>query len=471
LYTKCITGKLIKNILDTINNNYSKNGYITSKAFLKPQNIQDGQIDINILVGKIDKIIDNDTNTTTPSIATAFIGQAGETLNLRDMETALEMINRVPSVDANFKIIPAKKQSRSKVLIEKKETTPIHFSIGATGSKTLNDSNPSLVARVSLDNPFGINDIFTYTLNGSRIQKEYQSNKAREFNYSFIIGSYLLELIHSNSTYKQGVDGINARYLSRGRTKGNRFKISKIISRDQSNKYKVAFSIFHKDAKSYLEDELIEVSSYKTTHIQADFLHTFIQKWGTLNTTFSIYQGKDWFGARDDEYYLKSSKEVDYSTLATLEFTKYSLNTNAIIYLPNREYKIDSNFYWQYSDDELYDSDKLSVGSDYSVRGYSGDYYGNKAAYIKNDFIKETAFQFYEPLLQNISVYLGIDYGYVPCEKTNNENCGTLYGMGTGLRTNGKNFSTDFSWNRPLKKLKDDFILDNNFKYNFTMKF
>lgn len=466
--TKCIDGKLLKSLLADISNFYSQKGYITTKPYLKPQNIKDGQLDIDIAKGMIEDIIHSETNTTSGKITTAFIGQKGKVLNLREIETSLEMINRVSSSKAIFQIRPSKKKGASILVIKTEQTTPLHLTLGVSGSRSLKDNNPYLTANLALDNLLNINDIFTFTLNGSRIQEEYQSSKGKEFNYSFSVGSYLLEFIKSYSTYRQGVDGINDIYLSDGDTIGTKVKISKIVSRDQKNKYKLAFMVYHKGTKNYFENELIETSSYKTTLAQINLIHTFIQKWGQVNTTYSIYQGKDWFGARGDDY---NGGETNYKKDEKLEFNKYTLSSNLVYYLPNKTYQINSNFHLQYANDNLYSSDKISIGSSSSVRGYSSNYFGNTAWYIKNDLVKDISLNLYEPLFQNLSLYIGLDYGKVPCRSDNTQSCGEMYGSGTGFRTNGKNFSTNFSWNRALKKLSDDFQIKNQFTYNFTIKF
>jgi hemolysin activation/secretion protein len=466
--SECIIDKTIENILKDITKFYMDQGYITTKPFLTPQNINDGQLDINISVGKIEKIIDTESNTTTSNILFAFVGQTNKPLNLRDIETSLESMNRVPSSKATFKIKPSNKRENSIVKVEtKKNQLPFDFTIGASGKEDFEDKNPSLVSTLSIYNPLSINDILKFTINGSYIQKEYQSSKGNEINYSFSIGSYLIELIKSDSTYRQGVDGINSIYLSNGHTDGYKIKLSKIIYRDQKSKLKTALSLHHKDSKNYFEGNEIETSSYKTSHIQLDLSHTLIKSWGQLGTTFSIYQGKDWFGARGDDYIYG---ETDHTNDAKLEFTKYTLGINST-YNFYETYSLQSSFQYQYSSDNLYSSDKLSLGGDTSVRGYSGDYFGNVGWYLNNTITKNIDINLYEPLLQSISIYIGLDYGQTPCKDDNKESCSELYGSGLGIKSDSKNFSTNFSMTRPLKKLNDEFEIENHFQWSFTMKF
>jgi len=201
----CLNGTMIQSILKDITQYYSNTGYVTTRPFLLPQNIQNGQLDINISVGKIEKILNTIDNKTTSNIIFAFAGQDGETLNLRDLETSLESINRVPSVKAIFKIQPSKQRSNSIVKVETTKTQlPFDLTLGISGQNNFQDKNPSLVSTLSLYNPLSINDILKFTLNGSYIQEKYQSSKGNEINYSFSVGSYLLEITKSYSQYRQG---------------------------------------------------------------------------------------------------------------------------------------------------------------------------------------------------------------------------------------------------------------------------
>ena len=404
---KCISITLLKKILNTASQYYIDHGYITTKPYLKEQNIKDGQLDIVVLRGKVKKIINNDTNRSDGRIKTAFIFQEGNTLNLRDLETSLEMMNRVPSSHSKFEIVPGDKEGQSNINIKTEKNSPYHLTLGIIGEKQGYDNNPYLNADFSIDNPLNINDILTLRYNGSRIQKYYQSTSGSEVDYSFPIGSYLLSYTWFEFQYSQNVIGLNDSYVTNGDTKGSNLSLSKVLYRNQTNKIETAFSLQYKNNKNYFSNELIDVSSYKTTLAQIDLIHTYIQNWGQLRTMYSYYRGTNWFGARDDGSINGSSSNEK------LQFTKYSLDSSLVYYFPIKTYQINSNVHIQYTNDFLYDNNKLRVGSYYTVRGYSSSYYGNNAYYIRNDFIKTFYPNISFNYMQTISPFLGLDYGEI----------------------------------------------------------
>ena len=348
-------------------------------------------------------------------------------------------------------------------------TSPYHLKLGVGGRKNLNDKNLYMTGEFIFDNPLNINDIFKVNYNGSKVQKSYQSNNGVELNYSFPIASYLMEIVGTDFTYKQGVSGINDIYLSSGDTQGLRVRINKVLFRNQKNKLNAAVSVLHKNTKNYFANQLIEVSSYRTTLAQADLSHTYIGSWGQLSSTYSYYQGMNWFGARTDHYV---SAETGTTNQAKLQFIKHSFDTNLLYYFSDKSYKFNSNAHIQFTNDLLYDNDKLTVGSDYTVRGYyNRSLFGNNAWYVKNDISKTWQPNLSPSLFQSISLSAGVDYGEVRCESDNLSSCGSIVGAAVGLTSQGKHLQTHLVWSKPLKKINATFKKDDLFTFDMTWEF
>jgi len=467
---RCISAEMIKTIVAEVDSFYTNHGYITTKPYLKPQGVNSGEIKINVVTGIIQNIVNSKTQKIDGKIATAFIHQNNSPLNLQDIETALEMINRVPSVNAKFKIKPSKQMGKSVIEVDTVESLPYHLSFGVNGEGDLNDKNPDLNTVFSIDNLLGINDILSITVNGSTLQQKYQSTKGSEYNYSFPIGSYLIDFTSADISYRKGAVGLHRKtYLANGGIKSKRLKISKILVRDKYNKYQLLFSIYHKNTKNYIDNAPIDVSSYKTTLVQVDFIHTHSQSQWQLTNTYSYYQGVDWFGARDDGYI---STESDLINPATLEFKKFSLASKWLYHFQDRDYSLDSNFHLQYTKDSLYDNDKRTVGSSSTVRGYSApSLFGNNAWYIRNNLSKLIVLNLHPKLLKAIAPFIGFDYGKVRCESDNNDNCGEIAGSAIGFHTSGDNLSATLTWSYPLKGLGQNFKKEPLFVFSANWRF
>ena len=375
------------------------------------------------------------------------------------------MINRVPSINAKFEITPGSKQGSSIVRIIEDKSFAYHLQIGATDEGNIEDGDPYLTAIASIDNLFEISDILTFKLNGSKIQKEYQGNKALELNYTFPLGSFLYEMVYFKYEYDSEIVGLNDIYHASGETRGGKFKINKTFYRNQKNKFKITIGVEYKNTKNFFSNALIEVSSYKTALAQVDLLHTNMQSWGQIISRYGFYAGTDWFGARDDSYFAN----LDSSNQAKLQFKKHTLDTNIYFSFTDKSYQINSNIHAQYTNDFLYDNNKLSIGSYYTVRGYTASLYGNRGIYIHNNLIKTFYPNLSNKFFQTLLPSIGFDYGYIDCQDDNKNSCGDLSGATIALKTNSKFVTIDLALSKSLIKIKN---LENDtvFRYNFLIK-
>jgi hemolysin activation/secretion protein len=453
LLGRCIDSELIAGILSAISSHFIANGYVTSRPYLLEQDISDGQIEIRILAGKIEAIVDAETGASNGKISTAFIFN-DEILNLRELETSLEVIERAESVSASFEIRPGEHQGGSVIAIETVESNRFRSELGFLAQTDL-DGRLSL--QMELDNPLDINDIIEFRYNSGEVLRSLQSSRSRELTYSFPLGNYLFSLNHSDIRYDQRIQGINGSFLSEGDTVSNLLQISKIISRSQTGKLTLAFSLELKDTQNFFDGQQLDVSSYKTSKVSLGLRHLWLQSWGQLTTSYSFHQGLDSYGARDDDYF---TVKDGFDTEARLQFKKLNIDSQALYYLDNPAWYASFKLHLQYSDDVLFDNDRLYMGSPYTVRGYTSALSGSNAWYLRSDLTRQ--FQgVVNPLsavalVKTISLSAGIDYGEVKCEFDNQDVCGEIYGLGLGLELSDDNFNGRIFWGHPLKEIGDD---------------
>ena len=69
---RCIDAQLVRDILSKISAYFVEQSYVTTRPYLLEQDISDGVIDIAVLVGFIEAIVDADSGNSNASIDGAF---------------------------------------------------------------------------------------------------------------------------------------------------------------------------------------------------------------------------------------------------------------------------------------------------------------------------------------------------------------------------------------------------------------
>ena len=373
---------------------------------------------------------------------------------VRELETSLEMMERVGSTRASIEIRPGSGQGSSVVAVRTVDSDPFRLELGINAQSDF-DNQLSLLA--NWDNPLDINDILQLRLNDGELRQSYQSNRSRELNYSFPLGRNLLSFGYSDIEFRQRVQGNIGSFVSEGETETERYRVSRIVGRNQRQRVKLAIGLELADTENFFEGEAVDVSSYKTSKLQLELQHDWYQPWGQLGVVYIYHRGLDSFGARDDDYFERGDG-VDGE--ARLQFEKFTVDGRLMYFLGGADIYLDVNLFLQYSDDLLFDSDKLNLGSHYTVRGYASALSGGNAWYLHNDLTWQLHSSGNSPadgsLAKSIALSLGLDYGEVECEADNADTCGDIYAAGLGLVVWDRNFSARLSWGFPLKKIDDD---------------
>lgn len=426
---------------------YLEKGYITSQVYIKPQNISSRKVTLYAVEGKVAQIVPDELY-----INSAFMGQKDDYLNLRDLENAVETINRLPSNHAKMDLIPSSEVGYTDVSIENNTTNRINGSIGINnfGTKKTGDKQGSLALNV--DNPLGINDQFVVNLNSTDKHFQNENSIGDGYEYSFPIGDLLTTLSYRKSSYEQYVYGGINQYNSNGDTKTYTLALNYKLFHNESHRVNIGSSVSQYQTKNYLSESLIEMASYDLSKVgvmidymyqTADF-YTYI----ALNYT----QGTDWFNATNptslNEKY--SLYTIDASLVKRLDAFQYSLSAH-----------------YQHSNYQLFSTNQISIGGHYSVRGFQKEgLSGNTGYYIRNEFSYTPQNKFLEYFDQ--TYFIAFDGGEI--KKEEDTNGGKLLSDAVGLKLKQGNFDMNFYYAMPLYK-KDVSVTQNFFGASANYRF
>lgn len=426
----CDTMQSINTMVKKINNIYIKKAYVTSRAYIKPQDISKGILIISAMEGKIEDVKGKDIST---ALVFPFIKH--KYLNLRDLEVGIEQLNRLQSIKAIMSINPGKKEGYSQILMRgEKVGSVIHGNFGINNYGTSKSGRYQLNGSLGWDNPLGINDLLTINLNTTNKQDKKNSSIGNSISYALPIGKSYLELSYSKFKYNQIVNGLNVDYESRGESENFQVKLEYKLFHTKTQRGKFDFSLLRKKNNNYLAGVFLDTSSNKLSVLQLGYTHSYTGVNWDGYMTVQYHRGLKWFGA-------KSGSE------AKPTFHKYTLDISY-----NKRFKgagvpvhYNFSFHGQYAKQGIIGSEQIGIGGPYSVRGFrnEGQLSGNKGFYIRNELsLNKTLKQ------GSFNPYFALDWGVVG--KNRQSYGGHIVGAAVGVRANYHNFSLDVFKSMPI---------------------
>lgn len=425
----CNGMKNLSNLRDKISNMYIDKGYVTSRAYFKPQDLSDAEIEIHILEGKIEKIEDENIKSSN-----LYFSYEDRILNLKDLEVVVQQAQRLKSQKADIKLIPGTKVGYTIVKIVGEEVSkPYLGNLGINNYGTKKTGKYQLYASADYENLFDINDIVNLNINTTdNIIKNNNNTLGTSVSYSFPIYRALFNFDYTYSNYKQlNKDEFNDNFQSDGNNHSFGIGVSYKLFHTKRDTLELFSDFENKKSNNFLNETKLELQSYNLNVLNIGIKHTYLAESYDYYSKWTISKGLNGTEnfARQETDFLKY--------ILDLGFNKYFETQNNL--------KFTSLLRAQYSKNYLFGTEEISMGGVYSVRGFNDTgLSGNTGMYLRNELAPTYTFD-----KVNISPYFAVDYGYV--EENENNIYGTIVGGTIGSRVVWKDINFDIFYSIPLK--------------------
>ncbi|MDR1461334.1 MAG: ShlB/FhaC/HecB family hemolysin secretion/activation protein [Campylobacteraceae bacterium] len=444
---KCDSLSDLKNLTNEINSLYIDKGYITSQVYLSSQNIAKGDLTFQAVEGRV-----NNIDPQKLYVANAFIGQKNDHLNIRDVESAIENINRLPSNHATMKLNPSEKVGYTDIVVENSPTRRFGGSIGVDNYGSEKTGKAQVNSRLNFDNVIGINDQANVFFNFSNRYFEDENSKGNGYDYSFPVGKTTITFSQRNNRFEQKVRSGNSVFLSQGATKTYTFDTQYKLYHDQKNRINIGASVANYKTRNYFGYIYLESSSYRLSKLtlSADYLYQIPGFYTFIN--FAYVRGVDLF-------------QNYHSTELNDEYEIYNISLSAMkdFYL----FRYSLSAYIQFTDDSLFGSDKISIGGPYSIRGFGKEgLSGNEGYYIRNELSYNAHYEIFGGISN--SYFVALDGGEINSDEDSFG--GRLIGYSFGTKLQSKNLEASLHYDMPLYK-KDVNKAEKFFGASFRIRF
>lgn len=432
-----------RNGLDTLLKNLTarllEKGYTTTRIGIPEQELATGVLRISLVPGTI-RSIRFAAGSASGSWKSAFPARPGDLLNLRDIEQGLEQMKRVPSQDADMQIEPGALPGESDVVINLKRSKPwrVAASLDDSGAKGTGKLQAGL--NLSLDNPFGINDLFSAGINGDADNNNAsRGTQGGNLYYSAPYGNWLFTLSASTYQYHQRIAGVSQTFVSSGRSHNLDLKAAWLFHRDQSSKTSLQFRTAKRWSHSYVDDTEINVQHRVNTLAEIALLHKRNIGEAQLDASAAWRMGVPWFGAQPDLAGRQASDPTWFYTMQVLDAT-----LSDPFKVAGHPAKYTGTLHAQATRSPLFASDYFSIGNRWTVRGFDGE---NTLSAEQGWFLRN---EIETPIAASAhSAFIGLDLGKVYGNNVQNLLGNKLAGTVLGLRgsiTQGFSYEAFAGW-------------------------
>ena len=473
---QCFDGATLSNIIKKVNGIYQNIGLVTAQVTIPKQNVATGNLKIEVVEGRIEKIILNDDKLSDKMQEfTAFSFLEGNVLDINDINQGIYQINRLRSNNAKMRIEPGDKAGYSKVIVNNEKKFPVSATIGYdnlgnefTGIRKTNFSG-------TLDNLLFLNDQINISYNtnlddpsNKQDLKSFSSGISIPFNYNTLSYDY------SRTEFRGQNAGIDGPISLTGYSDRNNVAIDRVLLNNTEYKISSNLALTAKESASYLNKTKLETSERKLTIGSLSFgISKYFKNGANLYLKPQYSRGLKLLNAKQDEQGIGAD-------IPKAQFQLYklygSLSKRFQILKINIPVTLTTEMDSQLSKDTLFGSEQFSVGGYYSVRGFrenyitgdSGYYFRNKANFnlgqlLAPIFTKEKESSKTENNNQNPSFFTKnvhhlykfsmepfYDYGYVKTKY--NGDSGRLSGAGLKTIFSSKYFDASLTYSVAINK-------------------
>ena len=330
---QCLNLHKINQLLQIISNEYSQQGYVTSRAYVSAQDLSQGQLIITVIEGTIEAFSLTDPHSQL-NIFTAFPFNHQQVLNLRDIEQGLEQINRLQSQQATMELIPGEIPGSTVIKVKSQSSKSWQANLSRDNSGQRATGELMNTAFFSLDNPLGLND-FSY-LNfqqDNEPTRAMKKSKSLAWHWDMPLGYWNVGVDISYFEYLSTIQSIAAQFETSGTNLSQTVFVSRILHRGQNNKLKLHSRLERKKSENFIEDILLDSSRILAiASVGLQYEH-YLANQGQWDLKLNYYRGLSLFNAPKDSNRLENSPkaqfdkviaQINYQQNSTIDITPKS---------------------------------------------------------------------------------------------------------------------------------------------------
>lgn len=445
---QCLGSGQLNALLKAITDHYIGRGYITTRAYLPQQDLADGELQVIVIEGRLEGL-DSSALASERELAMAFPGQAGEALNLRELEQLIDQLGRLPSRQARLELVPGEQVGGSRVRLEGQRDKAWRVSLARHNDGQLSTGEHQWGLGLDWDSPLGLADQLSLRASRDAVSDYYRHSESQSLNYNLPYGWWNFNYSYSQSYYRTESEANGFAFDTDGDSTTHALRAERVLHRDSLSKTAINLGVSHLRSNNFILGNLIDASSQRLSEAQLGFNHG--RRIGTafVNVDVGWQHGTGAFDAQ------RHGDPQDGEPVA--RYHKYSLTLSYLqpFQLWGESFSFDSLVNGQRSEDVLFSSQRISVGGLSSVRGFKEQSIsGDSGGYWRNQlrWRKPVAWEPLRPFVQEYGLALAYDVGVISGGRYNPEQRGRLSGNAIELSARGQHMAASLTLARSLER-------------------
>lgn len=368
-------------------------GYITTRAYLGPQNLASGTLKINVVPGRVAALTlngkplrprDPDEKwyqvrggglVTEAGTAWAFASGPGDLLRLPDLEQGVDQINRLRRNQAEIQILPGETPGDSVVAISNRSGDRLHYDLGIDNYGSSQTGTMRYRAGVEADNVIGLQESLSLNYVGTTDTNAIVLSAAVPYGYQTF--SYTVSM----SEYQQAIGDLA---LLQGRTFSQMLGWNDVLVRSPRGRLSVDVTLNKLRTERDVNGIALSPQNLTVLRVGLNGLARFVARGQGAAATWDVgvSQGLPWLAANHDTSDIgvddAHSQFTKLDATATLQMSLGTLAGSAWAYR--------GTLRGQYSRVAMFGNEQIFLGGMSSVRGFTeGGIAGDSGVFARNE--------------------------------------------------------------------------------------
>ncbi|MBY8970185.1 ShlB/FhaC/HecB family hemolysin secretion/activation protein [Pseudomonas sp. P867] len=450
---QCLGVAQLNALLKDITNYYIDKGLVTSRAYLPQQDMSKGHLQVLVVEGKLEGLKGADSSKLSDrELAMAFPGKSGEILNLREIEQAVDQLNRLPSNQAQMELTPGEAVGGSSVMVKNNPQKPWRASLSRNNDGQKSTGEQQWGTGFEWDSPLGLADQLILRGGHDAVSDHQKTSKNAMLYYNVPWGWWNFSYSYNQSDYRSVVQGDGFDFKQTGDSENHQLRAERVIHRDAVSKTSLNVGLSHLRTNNYIEDSRLAVSSNRLSELQWGINHGRRVGSAFVNIDLGMQDG---IGLLDAQ--AQHERDQNGNRLANSRYRKY---TTTVSYLQpftlwGESFSFTSLATGQRSEDVLFSPQRMSLGGSASIRGYKDQQLtGDSGGYWRNDlrWSRPVTLGWLRPVFGEYGASVGYDQGVIRNGRYNGEVHGRVSSNSLELFARGKHVSTSVTFAHSLER-------------------